>query len=325
MANKFLIVDDDDTVRAFLCAIFEEEAEVLSARNGKEALVLVETHGFDIVICDVNMPLMNGIEFSKRAMAVNSDFVSHLIMITGDASAEVQSFCSEHGILLLCKPFSVTMIRAAVKLFLLRFINSGEFKREARLSFDELLTGNVQQTAEMVLLAARLLLLQISNSQLLKREAGKSFEEVIAGSAEKGAEEEKLLLLSLIKTMLACHMETHKRRDKERRLFNRTHVSIPALIFDVGSATSQFLTGTITDISFGGLRFSVAKGQATGMDPASESNEFNVFFGLPTVNQPIMIKCHPLWVRDPDGDVQVGAVSVLTDFIDPLTAQSRLS
>jgi CheY-like chemotaxis protein len=116
--KKYLVVDDDDNFRNLLLNIFEGEAEVMEGGNGKEALALMETNCFDIVLCDANMPIMGGIEFCKKAMRIDKEFAKYAIIFTGDRGGEVRSFCHQNKILLLFKPLPISVLKASVKILL---------------------------------------------------------------------------------------------------------------------------------------------------------------------------------------------------------------
>jgi DNA-binding response OmpR family regulator len=61
--KKILLVDDEESIHLLYKEEFEEEGfEVLSALNGEEALKLFEIYTPDIVILDINMPGIDGIE-----------------------------------------------------------------------------------------------------------------------------------------------------------------------------------------------------------------------------------------------------------------------
>lgn len=65
--KRLLIVDDEDGIRENLSILLEDEAEVImTAKDGQDALEIYEKKKpFDCIICDINMPRMNGIEFIK--------------------------------------------------------------------------------------------------------------------------------------------------------------------------------------------------------------------------------------------------------------------
>lgn len=67
MKNKILLVDDDDGLRDFYREELEDEGyEVLTAKNGKEALQKLEKGKPDLIVLDIVMPKMDGMEALGR-------------------------------------------------------------------------------------------------------------------------------------------------------------------------------------------------------------------------------------------------------------------
>lgn len=70
MAYNMLIVDDSSTTRAIIAKTLKLTkipiGELYMASNGKEALGLLNKEWIDIVLTDINMPVMNGIEMIKK-------------------------------------------------------------------------------------------------------------------------------------------------------------------------------------------------------------------------------------------------------------------
>jgi CheY-like chemotaxis protein len=63
---SLLIVDDDEGLRGTLCDFFEGEgAKVYSANNGEEALQIALIEKIDLILSDIRMPVMDGIELLK--------------------------------------------------------------------------------------------------------------------------------------------------------------------------------------------------------------------------------------------------------------------
>jgi len=68
MKGRILIVEDDTTFRGLLAAILEDAGhEVISAVNGAEGLTKLQQHSFDLVLSDLKMPKMGGIELFKAS------------------------------------------------------------------------------------------------------------------------------------------------------------------------------------------------------------------------------------------------------------------
>ena len=71
---KILIIDDEASIRSTLKEILEyEKYDVSEAKDGKEGLELVEKNDYDVVLCDVKMPKMDGTEVLETAMALGKD------------------------------------------------------------------------------------------------------------------------------------------------------------------------------------------------------------------------------------------------------------
>ena len=84
---KILIVDDDEVYRDVLRdAIVEENTELSLAASGEEALELLESSPFDILITDLNMPGIDGLTLLKRARQLYPDILT--LIITGYGSLE---------------------------------------------------------------------------------------------------------------------------------------------------------------------------------------------------------------------------------------------
>ena len=86
--SKILILDDEMTILDNLKSSLElENFRVLTFSNGQEGLSLLQTeNNIDCIICDMNMPGMNGIEFTKAVQSIDSDI--GVIILTGHGDIE---------------------------------------------------------------------------------------------------------------------------------------------------------------------------------------------------------------------------------------------
>ena len=82
---KLLILDDEPLVRRGIRSLVDFErlqiTEIFEAANGEEGLALFESHLPELVLVDINMPKMNGLEFVSKAKLVNPN--AHMAIITG--------------------------------------------------------------------------------------------------------------------------------------------------------------------------------------------------------------------------------------------------
>lgn len=83
MAEKILVVDDEPGVRGFLRDLLAEEGyEVVLASDGEEALGLAELENPEVILLDINMPGIDGIEVCKRLKAREETRYIPIIIIT---------------------------------------------------------------------------------------------------------------------------------------------------------------------------------------------------------------------------------------------------
>ena len=84
---RILIIDDEKSIRRTLREILEyENFKVEEAADGLEGLTLVQKEKFDIILCDIKMPKMDGMEALDKFMEANVD--APIIMISGHGNIE---------------------------------------------------------------------------------------------------------------------------------------------------------------------------------------------------------------------------------------------
>lgn len=72
--GPILVVEDDDSIRRLLIELFSEHALTVDAvRDGAEALHMVATHEYELIVLDLMMPFMTGIDFLDSLHALVSD------------------------------------------------------------------------------------------------------------------------------------------------------------------------------------------------------------------------------------------------------------
>ena len=84
---KILIIDDEKSIRKTLREILEyEKYQVEEAADGAEGLALIQKDKFDIILCDIKMPKMDGIEVLDKIMKLSVD--TPVIMVSGHGNIE---------------------------------------------------------------------------------------------------------------------------------------------------------------------------------------------------------------------------------------------
>lgn len=106
---KIVVVDDSKTMRMIVKRTLRQagygDHEVLEAGNGLEALDVIKSSNPNLVLCDWNMPEMNGLELLQ---ALNSAGIKTSFgFVTSEGTPEMRQVAEENGALfLISKPFS---------------------------------------------------------------------------------------------------------------------------------------------------------------------------------------------------------------------------
>jgi two-component system chemotaxis response regulator CheY len=124
---KILVVDDDKTTRKLLSIYLKGKGhEVVTAENGLEGIEKVGTENVNLVVTDMNMPYMDGIEFVKNLRADPLYSELPIIMVTTEADEEEKRRAFEIGVDdYLVKPTNAEQINASIKKILKKFFKGG--------------------------------------------------------------------------------------------------------------------------------------------------------------------------------------------------------
>ena len=114
-----LIVDDSSVMRKIVERALRQGGldlgEVREASNGAEALVQVEKGSLDIILSDINMPVMDGLEFLKNLASLDAAKGVPVVMITTEGSeARVVEALSAGAKGYLRKPFTPEQVKERV-------------------------------------------------------------------------------------------------------------------------------------------------------------------------------------------------------------------
>jgi len=85
--GKILVIDDERPIRRTLCEILEfEKFEVDQAENGEDGLKMAQRNEYDVILCDIKMPKMDGMEVLEKIKEL--DYDSTIVMISGHGTID---------------------------------------------------------------------------------------------------------------------------------------------------------------------------------------------------------------------------------------------
>jgi len=134
---------------------------------------------------------------------------------------------------------------------------------------------------------------------------------------EKIAEKENQSVSSVVESLICGYFKNDKAVAgifQNRRRFERKKTCIPAYIGDTRWQRHDFVSGTILDISFGGIRMAIPKGTRVDIHDVGASDEFSVIFSTPTSLWPISVKITPQRVSESADEIQFGASLINPSF-----------
>jgi DNA-binding NtrC family response regulator len=110
---KILIVDDDDEMRRLLSGVLSPVCEVVEASNGLDALCLLQRERPQLVLLDLALPEMGGLEVLSAALRVAPGLP--VMMLTGDADVNTAVTALNNGACAyVTKPFDPAYLRDEV-------------------------------------------------------------------------------------------------------------------------------------------------------------------------------------------------------------------
>jgi two-component system NtrC family sensor kinase len=115
--GSILVVEDEAPLAtAVIDALRDAGYIVERAANGEEALSRVKAQHFDLVVCDLKMPRLDGRAFYREVSEASPDLARRVIFVTGDvAGTNVEKFLEESGCRWLAKPFRLADLLRAVR------------------------------------------------------------------------------------------------------------------------------------------------------------------------------------------------------------------
>ena len=118
MAFNVLVVDDSAVMRTMITRVVRLSGvplgEFHEASNGAEGLDVVRSHWIDLVLLDINMPVMNGEEMLRRLRAEPETASLPVIVVSTESSETRVQALEELGVAFVHKPFAPEDLRATI-------------------------------------------------------------------------------------------------------------------------------------------------------------------------------------------------------------------
>ena len=113
--TKVLIVDDLEGVRRMLIYALEDDYAVSQAANGLEAIERAQTEHPDIIVMDLDMPVMDGVEATRQIKANPQLSGIKVLAVSGQHNSEKSRLIRDDADAFIEKPFEVDDLVEAVR------------------------------------------------------------------------------------------------------------------------------------------------------------------------------------------------------------------
>ncbi|NQY87714.1 MAG: response regulator [Colwellia sp.] len=114
---KVLVVDDSNSIRDMVCFTLKSAGyQYVEAKDGREGLTKAQAESFDLVISDVNMPNMDGIDLCTELRKLPNFKFTPVLMLTTESSTDMKMRGKAAGATgWLVKPFNPEKLLATIK------------------------------------------------------------------------------------------------------------------------------------------------------------------------------------------------------------------
>lgn len=141
---KILVIDDDEQIRRLLLEIFSAGYDCRDAGSAEDALRLLAQQTFDLVVSDINMGGMSGLELVPQVHSVSPDCV--VLMVSGQSNIEPAIEAMRAGAFdYIMKPLDIRLVAAGVE----RALKQSAMLKEKRRNKDQLEQLLKERTAEV--------------------------------------------------------------------------------------------------------------------------------------------------------------------------------
>lgn len=230
-----LVIDDNTDIRQYERTLLQDEYVVLEAADGKEGLAVALKEVPDLVICDVMMPVMDGLEFTKQLKTNTATSHIPVIMLTAKNLEEHRAEGYEHGAdSYITKPFHSKVLLARIENLLrqrqlLKNLYQGAQEAEKEISESHLEDRDKQFLKQLQAIIQK----NLSDSEFGVEDMGQQ----IALSRVQLYRKVKAMTGSSVVDLLR-----KARLAKARRLLETRSMSVSEVAYEVGFSAPSYFT-----------------------------------------------------------------------------------
>src|ERR1700722_4885153 len=112
--KRILLVDDEAGIVEYLSTALREDGQIEHAFTAEEALDRLQSNSYDVILTDLKMPGMGGLELLRRVNETRPG--TRVIVMTGDSAPDaVATSLRNHAFSYLVKPFTLTALKDAIQ------------------------------------------------------------------------------------------------------------------------------------------------------------------------------------------------------------------
>ena len=244
-----LIVDDNADIRAYLRHILQQHYQVNEASDGQQGLALANEIVPDLIVSDVMMPVMNGLEFCQRVKSSLATSHIPVILLTARALSQHQIEGYESGAdAYITKPFSADLLLARISNLLksrqlLKGLFGTENKEEVKEENKEKSTKTVQQP-----LTEKEDIFLTKFRDFIEKNLSDSDLGVETIGAELGLSRVQLYRkIKALTGLSPVELLRTARLQKGRQLLERTDKTISEVAYEVGFTAPSYFTKCFKD------------------------------------------------------------------------------
>ena len=235
-----LVIDDNTDIREYERALLQDDYIVLEAADGKEGLTVAKKEVPDLVICDVMMPVMDGLEFTEQLKTNLATSHIPVIMLTAKSQEEHRAEGYEHGAdSYITKPFHSKVLLARIENLLkqrklLKHIYQGTQEADKEIADSHLEDRDKQFVQQLRGIIQR----NLSNNEFGVEDIGKE----IGLSRVQLYRKVKAMTGSFVVDLLR-----KARLSKAKRLLESHSMSVSEVAYEVGFSAPSYFTKCFKD------------------------------------------------------------------------------